>query len=35
MVAVPTCEPYGSMAPLWLSQIISSAPSGWPLVVGA
>ena len=34
MAAVLTCEPNGWTGPLWLSQIISSAPSGWPLVPG-
>jgi hypothetical protein len=35
MAAVATCEPNGRTGPLWLSQIISSAPSGWPLVPAA
>ena len=35
MVAVLTGELDGWTGPLWLIQIISSAPFGWPLVVGA
>jgi hypothetical protein len=34
MTAVLTRAPNGRTGPWWLSQIISSAPSGWPLVRG-
>ncbi len=29
-----TWEPNGCTGPWWFSQIISSVPLGWPLIVG-
>jgi len=34
LTSLATWEPNGWAGPLWFSQIISSVPFGWPLVVG-
>ena len=35
LTLLATCDPNGCTLPLWFSQIISSAPFGCPVVVGA